>query len=254
MEPAYLSWLGRPLRDADGAHFGTLHDVLVNGDDVPVWAEVQPRESGQPVLLPFEALRPSDDAVHVPFTTRTMLTAPASDGDALSGEDQQRLTEHFTAAAPRPRPQQQAAATAALPRPPGPDPDSAASVVRSEEELRIGVEVRPVGTVRLRKWVETQTVTDEVVLHQERVRVQREPVTVSNVDAALTHAEIGEAEYEVVLRDEHVVATRVLVPREVVRLTKDVVAETLVIEADLRSEEVSVDGTGDVGNSLARQS
>ena len=96
--------------------------------------------------------------------------------------------------------------------------------------------------------------TDEVVLHQERVRVHREPVTVSNVDAALTHAEIGEAEYEVVLRDEHVVATRVLVPREVVRLTKDVVAETLVIEADLRSEEVSVDGTGDVGNSLARQS
>jgi uncharacterized protein (TIGR02271 family) len=114
--------------------------------------------------------------------------------------------------------------------------------VRAEEELRISTEIRPTGTVRLRKWVETQTVSEEVVLHQERVRVERQPVSLSDLSGSTLSAEIGEAVYEVVLRDEQVVASKVTVPREIVRLTKHVVPETVLIEADLRREEVAVDG------------
>lgn len=115
-----------------------------------------------------------------------------------------------------------------------------ASVVRAEEQLRIDTQVTPVGTVRLRKRVETRTVTEEVVLHSERLRVERVPVDLTNIDALHAGAEIGEATYEVVLRDEELVATKVVVPREVVRLSKDVVRETVLVEAELGHEEVDV--------------
>jgi stress response protein YsnF len=102
--------------------------------------------------------------------------------------------------------------------------------------------------VRLRKWVETQTVAEEVTLHREHVRLEREPVSLGSDDVRIRNAQIGEAEFEVWLRDEHVVASKVIVPREVVRLSKDVVPETLIVEADLRHEEVAVETSGSAEN------
>ena len=223
MEPAYLSWFDQPLRDAHGKVFGLVQDVLVGADDAPLWVEAQSSGTDRTVLVPADAVRVDGSGLHVPFAEQTLQQAPPlATGDGPTDEEAVQLRRHFAA---------RDTATE------GP------SVLRAEEELHVGTEVTTAGTVRLRKWVETDTVSEQIVLHQERARVEREPVDITNVEAVLAHAEIGEVEYEVVLRDEQVVATKVTVPREVVRLSKEVVQEIVLVEADLRHEEVEVETT-----------
>jgi hypothetical protein len=53
--------------------------------------------------------------------------------------------------------------------------------------------------------------------------------------------EIGEAEYEVVLLEEDVVAETVVVPKERVRLDTHVVTEDREVVTDLRKEHVRVE-------------
>ena len=247
MEPAYMAWLGQPLLDADGARFGVIEDVFVNAEDEPVWLEATSAASGRTLLVPLAGSCRAGAGVQVTHSSTAMDSAPdVASGEAPSSADQQLLLSHYTSAAQAGRSRSRSA-----PAPAAPTPDrTGASVVRSEEELRIQTELRPTGRVRLRKWVETQTVTEEVTLHQERVRLEREPVSLASDDSRIRNAEIGEAEYEVWLRDEHIVASKVTVPREVVRLSKDVVPETLIVEADLRHEEVAVESTGSVGSGV----
>ena len=219
MEPAHLAWQGQPLLDAEGSVFGTVSDVLVGSDERPVWIEVEANGSGAAVLVPAADAETSPAGIRVPYTRSTLHSAPpmvVEEGPSAAQES--LLRKHFTVTDER-----------------------SPSVVRSEEELRVDTEVRPAGRVRIRKWVDTDTVSQEVVLHQERLLVQREPVAVTNVDAVLAQAEIAEAEYEVVLQDEQVVASTVIVPKEVIRLSTSLVEETVVVEADLRHEEVAVD-------------
>ena len=245
MEPAYLSWFDQPLRDAHGKVFGLVQDVLVGADDAPLWVEAQSSATRRTVLVPADAVRVDGSGLHVPFAEQTLQQAPPlATGDGPTDQEAVQLRRHYAAAAhqrasaaPDVPPTAEAAPVARGTATEGP------SVLRAEEELHVGTEVTTAGTVRLRKWVETDTVSEQIVLHQERARVEREPVDITNVDAVLAHAEIGEVEYEVVLRDEQVVATKVTVPREVVRLSKDVVQEIVLVEADLRHEEVEVETT-----------
>lgn len=55
----------------------------------------------------------------------------------------------------------------------------------------------------------------------------------------VTGADIGEQEYEVVLREEEVVAKAVTVPKERVRLETHVVTEDTEVAAELRKERVT---------------
>lgn len=224
MEPAHLAWQGQPLLDAEGSVFGTVSDVLVSPDERPVWIEAEPAGTGAAVLVPAADAVVSPAGVRVPHTRRVLDSVPpmvVEDGPTAAQEA--LLRKHFDVA-----------------------DEQGPSVVRAEEELRVGTEVGPAGRVRIRKWVDTDTVSQEVVLHQERLLVEREPVAVTNVDAVLAHAEIAEAEYEVVLQDEQVVASTVIVPKEVIRLSTSLVEETVVVEADLRHEEVAVESSDTV--------
>ena len=242
MGPSYASWLGLPVHSADGALLGSVSEVFAGvDDDAPRWVEAT-TPGGQVFLLPAADLARSGTGFTSPHDAATLLAAPAlSAGDGLSVEDEQRLRRHYDG---RPR---SAAATS--------DGDlgggEQGEVMRSEERLQVATEVQPAGAVRLRKWVETKTVSEHVVVHQERVRVEREPIGLADA-APLGDVEIGEAEYEVVLRDEQVVASKVTVPQEVVRLAKDVVAETVLVEAELAEEHVDVETTG--RNDLAGRS
>ena len=239
--PAHASWVDRPLLDAAGTVMGTVHEVFVDVDtDEPVWLEVLPPSGAGAVLVPVEGARETPSGLQVPHDEQTLTTAPglsSADGGP-SPEDEERVRSHY------------ARAGSTGPASPGDD----ATVVMHEEELHVGTEVREAGTVRLRKWVETETVSDQVVVHQDFVRIEREPVSLSNVDEALAHAVIEAVEYEVVLRDEHVVASKVTVPREVVRVAKQGMVETVLVEADLRREEVAVETTGDVDDSIVARS
>ena len=119
-------------------------------------------------------------------------------------------------------------------------------MTRSEEELRIEKTRQEAGRVRLRKWVETEHVATTVPVERETVRIEREPITASNIDAALSGPEITEAEHEIVLHEEHAVAATEVVPKERIRMEKETVVEQETVGAELRKEHIEVEGDATV--------
>jgi uncharacterized protein (TIGR02271 family) len=122
----------------------------------------------------------------------------------------------------------------------GPTTDDA--MTRSEEELRVGTQTRERGRARLRKYVTTETQQVTVPVQREEVRVEREPITDANLDAATSGPAISEEEHEVTLREEEVVVDKRAVPKERVRLDKDTVTEERQVAEQVRKEQIEVDG------------
>ncbi|MFA9444674.1 YsnF/AvaK domain-containing protein [Egicoccus sp. AB-alg6-2] len=122
----------------------------------------------------------------------------------------------------------------------GPTTDDA--MTRSEEELHVGKERREVGRARLRKHVVTEHVTKTVPVQREEVHIEREPITDGNVDRATDGPAISEEEHEVVLHEEQPVVEKQAVPKERVRLDKDVHTDEARVEDDVRKEEIDVAG------------
>jgi uncharacterized protein (TIGR02271 family) len=87
-----------------------------------------------------------------------------------------------------------------------------------------------------------------VPVSREEVRVEREPITDANVGNAMDGPAISEEEHEVTLHAERPVVEKEAVPVERVRLDKDTVTEQERVSADVRKEEIEVDGgTGTAG-------
>jgi stress response protein YsnF len=120
------------------------------------------------------------------------------------------------------------------------------TMTRSEEEVRVGTTQREAGRVRLRKWVDTEPVSETVTTRREEARIQREPITEANRDQALSGPEITESEHEVTLTREEAVAEKRTVPKERVRLEKDVVEEEQRVSEEVRKERIEVDGDVEV--------
>jgi uncharacterized protein (TIGR02271 family) len=127
-------------------------------------------------------------------------------------------------------------------------------MTRSEEELRVGTTERERGRVRLRKYVTTEQVEQTVPVQRERVRVEREPITDANRDAAVSGPEISEEEHEVVLREEEPVVQKRVVPRERVRLDKDTITDEERVAEQVRKEQIEVqDEDGKLGRHERRR-
>ena len=109
-------------------------------------------------------------------------------------------------------------------------------VQRSEEELRAGTREREAGEIGLRKTVRTDRESVEVPTRREEVTVDRVPV-----EGEAAEAEIGEDEVSVPVTEEEVVVEKRPVAKEEVRIRKDVVQDTEVVEEDVRREEVEID-------------
>ena len=74
---------------------------------------------------------------------------------------------------------------------------------------------------RLKKYVVTENVQKPCRFSEERWRIEREPITDENVDAAMSGPHIPEGEHEVTLTEENAVADKPAVPKERVRAVKD---------------------------------
>jgi uncharacterized protein (TIGR02271 family) len=109
-------------------------------------------------------------------------------------------------------------------------------VQRTEEELRAGTREREAGEVGVRKSVRTDREQVEVPTRREEVTVDRVPV-----EGEATSAEIGDEEVSVPVTEEEVVVEKRPVVKEEVRIRKDVVEDTEVVEEDVRREEVEID-------------
>jgi len=109
-------------------------------------------------------------------------------------------------------------------------------VQRSEEELAAGTREREAGALRVRKRVRTDREQIEVPTRHEEVSVERVPV-----EGEATEAQIGDDEVVVPVTEEEVVVEKRAVAKEEVRVRKDVVEDTEVVEEDVRREEVEVE-------------
>jgi uncharacterized protein (TIGR02271 family) len=109
-------------------------------------------------------------------------------------------------------------------------------VQRSEEELRAGTREREAGAMRVRKRVRTDRERLEVPVRHEEVTVERVPVS-----GEATGAQIGEDEVAVPVTEEEVVTDKRAVAKEEIRVRKDAVEDTEVVEEDVRREEVDID-------------
>ena len=110
-------------------------------------------------------------------------------------------------------------------------------VQRTEEELVAGIRQREAGSIRVRKRVRTDRERIEVPTRHEEISVKRVPVE----GEATAEAQIADDEVVVPVTEEEVVVHKRPVLKEEVRIRKDVVEDTEVVEEDVRREEVEVE-------------
>jgi uncharacterized protein (TIGR02271 family) len=256
------SWQGRTMVDRDGDRIGSIQDIYADDQTgEPEWALVNTGLFGtKSTFVPIAQASQRNDDVQVPYEKQLVKDAPRMDPDGhLSEAEEQELWRHYGldyGAGQAGPPAQPQPAAEAVDRPIGVDAgggqagdDTAGrgadeAMTRSEEELRIGTETRERGRVRLRKYVTTEQEQVTVPVQREEVRVEREPVTDANIDAATSGPDISEAEHEVVLRGERPVVDKEVVPRERVRLDKDTVTGEEQIGEEVRKEQIEVDEGG----------
>jgi uncharacterized protein (TIGR02271 family) len=118
-----------------------------------------------------------------------------------------------------------------------PEREDELRVQRTEEELSAGTREREAGEVRVRKEVRTDSETVEVPIRREEVHVDRVPLE----GEVATEAQIGDEEVSVPVTEEEVVVEKRPVVKEEVRIRKDVVEDTEVVEEDVRREEIDID-------------
>jgi uncharacterized protein (TIGR02271 family) len=240
------TWEGRTLLDRDSSRIGTIDAIYLDDQTgQPEWALVNTglfgtRSSFVPLAQAFQ----SDNDVLVPYDKQLVKDAPRVDPDQhLSEAEERQLWQHYGLdydTVNRSASGRDAASRARVGRDTsGPATDDA--MTRSEEELRVGTAQRERGRVRLRKYVTTEHVQQAVPVRRERVRLQREPITDANIDAATSGPDISEAEHEVVLLEEEPVVQKRVVPRERVRLDKDTVTGEEWVTEEFRKEQIDVD-------------
>jgi uncharacterized protein (TIGR02271 family) len=93
--------------------------------------------------------------------------------------------------------------------------------------------------------VTTEQVTKTVPVQREEVRVEREPITDANLDAATSGPAISEEEHEVTLHEETPVVEKRAVPRERVRLDTETVTDERQVSEGVRKEQIEIDGDHD---------
>ncbi len=108
-------------------------------------------------------------------------------------------------------------------------------VQRSEEELAAGTHEREAGEARARKSVRTDRESVEVPTRREEVAVDRVPV-----EGEASEGDLGEDEVSVPATEEEIVVEKRPVVKEVIRIRKDVVEDTEVVEANVRREEIEI--------------
>lgn len=122
---------------------------------------------------------------------------------------------------------------------------AADAMTRSKEELHVSTEAHEAGRARLRKHITTEAVSREVPVSHEEATLTREPITDANRDAAFAGGDLTEDEHEIMLNEERAVVNKETVPVERVKLGTETVTGTETISADLREEQIDLDGSAE---------
>jgi uncharacterized protein (TIGR02271 family) len=261
------TWRGRTLVDRDGDKIGKIEDIYLDrSSGEPEWVAVKTGLFGSNVsFVPIHDASNTGDDLQVAYTKDQVKDAPNVDPDGeLSPEEERRLYQHYgrsdydewtgdsedrTEASfgrdSRDGVRGDGFADGDTAGTVGRDtsgPTTDDAMTRSEEELNVGTQRREAGRARLRKYVTTENVTQSVPVQREEVRVEREPITDANADQALDGPEISEEEHEVTLHTEEPVVEKRTVPKERIRLDKDVRTDEETVSDDVRREHIEAEG------------
>jgi uncharacterized protein (TIGR02271 family) len=230
------TWRGRDLAASDGSKIGRIEEIYVDAEtNEPEWAVVHTGLFGtKQTFVPLRDATPDDDQLRVPYDKSQVKDAPSIEPDGqLSRSEEADLYRHYGLEYSETRSGGVGGDVS------GRQTDDA--MTRSEEELRVGTREQESGRVRLRKYVVTDEVEQTVPVKREEVRLEREPITDANRDEAVSGDDLSEAEHEVTLHTEEPVVEKRTVPKERVRLDKDVEVEERTVSEEVRREEIDVD-------------
>jgi uncharacterized protein (TIGR02271 family) len=242
---------GYEVYDPSGQKIGKVDDLFVNETDEPEYIGVKMGFLGtKSTLIPWQIVdvREDESRMIVAADKNYLKNAPAFDDDEeITPELEAKVWEYFHLERTAGYNERTTTygdyygkgyeATAGTTTPAGADE---LRVQRTEEELRAGTRARTAGAIRVRKRVRTDRERLEVPTRREEVHVDRVPLDSEPASAA----EIGDVEISVPLTEEEVVVEKRPVAKEEVRIRKDVVEDTEVIEEDVRREEIDVDDEG----------
>jgi uncharacterized protein (TIGR02271 family) len=242
------SWQGRTMVDPAGDKLGTIDAIYLDDETgQPEWATVtRGLFSAKAAFVPLAQAQDTGDSVQVPYDKQQVTDAPSPQADGqLSQDEEAALYRHYGMEYSESRSDSGLPAGTADDRDTvgrdtsGPTTDDA--MTRSEEELRVGTQTRERGRARLRKYVVTEEQQVTVPVSREEVRVEREPITDANLDAATSGPAISEEEHEVTLHEETPVVEKRAVPKERVRLDTETVTEERQVAEEVRKEQIQVD-------------
>jgi len=239
-------YAGYTVYDPDGEKIGRVDDLFVDENDQPEYIGVKMGLLGtRSTLIPWELVEVRD--------TESTLIVSADDAHVKDGptfDDDQDITPEFEGEVYTYYGLQQSGSAEDR----GAYVDYASEegvsgegaedlededelrVQRSEEELAAGTTEREAGQLKVRKRVRTDREQIELPTRHEEVTVERVPV-----EGEASEAEIGDEEVSVPVTEEEVVVEKRPVAKEEVRIRKDVVEDTEVVEEDVRREEVEVE-------------
>ena len=228
-------FIGRTAVDSEGSKIGKISQVyLAEQTGMPVWLTVTTGMLGtRQSFAPIYGSEFEGDQVRLAVSKDLVKDAPSIDDDGhMEASEQDSLYRHYAAylGAGQTGVGAQGRDTS------GPTTDDA--MTRSEERLHVGTENIQTGRARLRKYVVTETVTTSVPVSHEEVRLEREPITEANRDAALSGPAISDEEHEVTLHAERPVVAKEAVPVERVRLGTETVTQEQQVTEQVRKEQI----------------
>jgi uncharacterized protein (TIGR02271 family) len=251
----YSAWIGHELTDSAGNKIGKISQVYLDDQTgQPTWVTVSTGLFGnKSSFVPIQGTTADGDRLVAAWDKDKVKGAPqvADDGDSyLSPQEEQQLYSYYgqdyTSGGRVTDTQSSGEIRGAGHDTSGPDTDDA--MTRSEEQVRVGTTTEESGRARLRKYVVTEQVQTTVPVSHEEVRVEREPITDANRDAAMGGADISEEEHEVVLHEERPVVQKEVVAKERVRLGTETVTENRSVTEEVRKEQIDTDGVQEVRN------
>jgi uncharacterized protein (TIGR02271 family) len=236
-------WRGATVLDRDGDKIGKLDEIYLDQETGrPEWALVNTGLfATRSSFVPLSGAAQQGDDVTVNWQKSQVKDAPNVDPDGeLNHEEEAALYQHYGLDYGATDTTDTSGGYDTGQDTSGPNTDDA--MTRSEEELRVGRTEQERGRVRLKKYVVTEQVQQTVPVQKEVARVEREPITEGNVDDALDGPAISDEEHEMVLSEEQPVVEKRAVPKERVRLDKDVVTDEQQVSEEVRKEQIDADG------------
>lgn len=232
---------GKTVVGRDGERIGRLADVYESTvADGGTFATVTTGLFGtSSSFFPLHDAQLVEGEVHVPYSKEFVRQAPRVDNDdELTAEEEDRLFSYYGLLDPARR--AEPAPTPSAPATPAPVADAPqdATMVLSEERLKVGVERVVAGRARLRKYVVSETVRQTVPVRHEELRVVREPIAPGELPD--TAEGLREEEHEVLLYADRPVVRKDVVPVERVRLDTLEVASEQTVTGEVRKEHAEM--------------